>query len=884
MNDSDTTNASGMDRFDCRLRQFERNRYFHGKLMTARDMQTEQQYHAGRMHTHSRYVTGAGIVCGLEVDVEAATDDGGSPTAVVEPGVAVDGCGRQIVVEDQDRIDIPAGTAGTGRVSVYIAHATCKTESVPVTGSEDACGDECEYNRLRQTYEVTFDGSPPEGQKPVPVDRVELPTLAKVRAAGGDDQVAPDDDVLHELSRSYHETVTGDGRIRSCQSIVESQTATDDGQSQSAADDKLFLGTFTEQSDGSWAPAADNTEPRPYVYTNDMLHAGLVDHVTDFGNPHDVVATVDGAAPVDGNVDLTSTDNSVTSERLPGEGAVDLRVSQRLQDDLAHLAEYVRDKCLKYTIEAFYDVAETYAEGSGEVDPDAAGEVVNLAVEIILRARDALDAREFADPRAFAAAVLDLARMERRLLMRLDEYGSELVTDRSHADYQQAMERLLGLLPETDGQLPDNIPDGFEVTAELAVAQDQLCETAKWLERSTEETMTLPGGREVERRIIEDAIEPRGRTQPVAPTIDPHDVVVNGGETASFDVGFGGAASVGLEVADEDGLVLIEATLTKGSASTVAVQFDTGAVESATERLTVTGDAKLTVGQQPGGSALDTGEYTVSVSDPSGDAGESATLTVLDAENASLGPVSDVVNGGTTTVDVTFGDADSVGVRIGETLTGGSLGETERYLLEAELTRGTDPTVTLQFDTGAVSSRSTSPLSVDGDATLDVVRDPAVEALTPGPFTVSLYQPDLSGQRVDRAEFAVNPLSDFEGFRPEDYVGRSAGSVAGDLYSRYGDVAVNYRPVSEVEADPGTIVEATPPQGEDSTPTITVAGTGFENVSGIGTTNRRNLFENGIFTAEEFRTADRAALEGILSSNVNLDAVLESVNTEIDFP
>ncbi|MFD1686081.1 hypothetical protein [Halobellus litoreus] len=858
MNDSDTTKARGMDRFNCGLRQFERNRYFHGKLMTARDMQTEQQYHAGRLHTHNRYVTGSGIVCGLEVDVEAASDDAGSPTAVVEQGVAIDACGRQIVVEDRDRIEIPPSIAGNGRVSVYIAYATCKKESVPVTGSEEACGDECEYNRLQQTYQVTFEASPPATQKPVPVDRVELPTLDKVRETGGDDGVAPGDDVLHELSRSYHEAANGDGRILSCQSVVAAQNATDD---------RLFLGSFTERSDGSWAPATQDTEPRPQVYTNDMLHAGLIDHATDFGNPHDVVATVDEVAPVEGNVDLRSSDGSIVSEPLSESGAVDLRVGASLQ-------EYVRDKCLKYTIEAFYDVAETYAE----VSTDAADEVVGRAVEIILRARDALDAREFAEPRAFAAAVLDLARMERQLLSILREYGSELVTDRSFADYQQAMERLLGLLPRTDGgRLRDDLPEEFVPPAELSVAQDQLCETAKWLERSTEETMTLPGGRKVDARIIEDAIEPRGGAQSVDPTLDPDEVRVDGGATASFEVGFGDADSVGLEVEDEDGLRLIEATVTKGAAPTTTLQLDTGPVESAAERLTVTGDASSTMSQQPGGSALETGGYTVSLSrgDPSGEFVESVTLEILGTADASLGQVSDVVNGSTMAFDVKFGDAASVGIRIGGT---------EGYRLDAELTRDTDATVTLQFDTGAVGSRSTPTLTVAGGSNPEVVEESVVEVLTPGEFTVSLFQPDLNGRQVDRAAFTVDPITDFEEFNPEDFVGRSAGSVAGELFSRYEDVTVNYRPLSEVDAEPGTVVGADPPRGDDPTPTLTVAGTGFESVSGIGTSNRRRLFENGIFTAEEFSTANPDSLETILSSNVNLDSLLENVNDEIEFP
>ena len=46
--------------------QFERNRYFHGKLMTARDMEAEQDYLRRRMATLSRGVLGVGVVAGLD--------------------------------------------------------------------------------------------------------------------------------------------------------------------------------------------------------------------------------------------------------------------------------------------------------------------------------------------------------------------------------------------------------------------------------------------------------------------------------------------------------------------------------------------------------------------------------------------------------------------------------------------------------------------------------------------------------------------------------------------------------------------------------------------------------------------------------------------------
>jgi hypothetical protein len=167
---------------------------------------------------------------------------------------------------------------------------------------------------------------------------------------------------------------------------------------------------------------------------------------------------------------------------------------------------------------------------------------------------------------------------------------------------------------------------------------------------------------------------------------------------------------------------------------------------------------------------------------------------------------------------------------------------------------------------------------------VSVVSAPLVDVLSTGSFVVSLLESNVSGSEVDTGTFSVTQPSDGGGFVIDDFVGRTASEVAGDLYSRYDDVTVNYRQPDEVEAEVGTILSATPPQDDDSPPTITVVGTGFEGVGGIGTTNRRNLFENGIFTAEEFSTANRELLGEVLSSNVNLDAVLNNVNDVIRFP
>ena len=82
----------------CGLVATERNRYYTGKYMAARDFQDEQAYHRSKMMLHNRALHGWGVVCGLEVerhpdyrhhlDTECARR-----WVVVHPGFALDCCG-----------------------------------------------------------------------------------------------------------------------------------------------------------------------------------------------------------------------------------------------------------------------------------------------------------------------------------------------------------------------------------------------------------------------------------------------------------------------------------------------------------------------------------------------------------------------------------------------------------------------------------------------------------------------------------------------------------------------------------------------------------------------------------------------------------------------
>jgi hypothetical protein len=80
-----------------------RNHYFTGKYMTARDFQDEQDYFVSHHRLHNRLLHGWGIVCGLIVSPHSER----CPNyVVVSAGIAIDCCGREIVLEQATAVRI----------------------------------------------------------------------------------------------------------------------------------------------------------------------------------------------------------------------------------------------------------------------------------------------------------------------------------------------------------------------------------------------------------------------------------------------------------------------------------------------------------------------------------------------------------------------------------------------------------------------------------------------------------------------------------------------------------------------------------------------------------------------------------------------------------
>jgi hypothetical protein len=146
-------NSKTTDDVQSELHQFERNRYFYGKLMTVRDFEAEQRYGREARYLHNLALHGWGVVCGLEVQATASTTK-----LTVTPGVALDCCGREIVMAEANKEldleqDLNLSVApGTDTVYLAIRYDDCEREPVPAQAQISTCDEVCDYSRIQERY------------------------------------------------------------------------------------------------------------------------------------------------------------------------------------------------------------------------------------------------------------------------------------------------------------------------------------------------------------------------------------------------------------------------------------------------------------------------------------------------------------------------------------------------------------------------------------------------------------------------------------------------------------------------------------------------------------------------------------------------------------
>jgi len=144
---------------ECENLMLDRLRYFTGRHMTARDFRDADAYHRTMRHLHNRVLHGWGIACGLEVRRHPRPECG----VIIQCGLAIDCCGREIVVRDPTAQRIPWDTWPRCQDSdrrdpdyvllLCLEYREVLTEKVPVLYSTEACaGASYEEGRIRESY------------------------------------------------------------------------------------------------------------------------------------------------------------------------------------------------------------------------------------------------------------------------------------------------------------------------------------------------------------------------------------------------------------------------------------------------------------------------------------------------------------------------------------------------------------------------------------------------------------------------------------------------------------------------------------------------------------------------------------------------------------
>jgi hypothetical protein len=156
-----------------------RNRYFYGKLLDVYQLELEQNYFNRKRWLLNRFVTGYGVICGL--DVKPAPQGN---AVVVQPGLALDKCGREIIVCAPSKpIGIPSVPAAENENTpeqtvkkphdscdeddawkhLVLCYHECLTDPAPTLGDDCNPAQRCAPGAIRERYELRLEpGKAPE--------------------------------------------------------------------------------------------------------------------------------------------------------------------------------------------------------------------------------------------------------------------------------------------------------------------------------------------------------------------------------------------------------------------------------------------------------------------------------------------------------------------------------------------------------------------------------------------------------------------------------------------------------------------------------------------------------------------------------------------------
>jgi hypothetical protein len=143
--------------------KLKRNRYFVGKVLSADDFETEQQYFVNRLKLHNRFLHGYGVVSGLNVTLS----DGVRPAVTISPGLALDPEGHEVIVSSPQQGPMPEN----GDVAyLCIRWAERETDKFPVPGEPTGRLDLIEASKVEEYAILKFENTCPSVKQKRPCE------------------------------------------------------------------------------------------------------------------------------------------------------------------------------------------------------------------------------------------------------------------------------------------------------------------------------------------------------------------------------------------------------------------------------------------------------------------------------------------------------------------------------------------------------------------------------------------------------------------------------------------------------------------------------------------------------------------------------------------
>ena len=168
----------------CGLHEPQRNNYFDGKLLVSKDFTDEQDYGRGHRRLHNALLHGTGTVCGLKL-VQHPADGCRNDFVVVQPGMALDCCGNEIIVPVQTGLniakmltedpDLAKALDGTKHLFIGIERCDVGTMLVPVLLPGCSAFNDGNYGRIAERFKFVLSAKDPKKVTPV-----EVPVTAKL--------------------------------------------------------------------------------------------------------------------------------------------------------------------------------------------------------------------------------------------------------------------------------------------------------------------------------------------------------------------------------------------------------------------------------------------------------------------------------------------------------------------------------------------------------------------------------------------------------------------------------------------------------------------------------------------------------------------------------